>query len=156
MTRVKKSKGKVSAFFGWSSFTLCAIGLAGYMALTNDHLTSQFPLLQELRAELGMEKMVPGEGLALSNTQVQETSEGHFVVRGDVMNTSDEIRPLSNLRIKALGLEECDSPNAEGECVLKEWQLDLEQESLLPGEQLSFESSPYPLIKGTNKVGISF
>ena len=142
---------------GWGSFGIAAIALIGFILLNQSTFTTYFPQSKKIYSMLGVSSPILGEGLAITDTKITETSEGHFIVKGNVLNISDQVRELTPLHIKALGPDNaCKNPDEQRNCVMKLWQLTLDHQSLLPGEQVPFESSPYPLIKGAESVGVSF
>lgn len=155
--KATKQSSIMKPLLGWGSFGVTVIALLGFILLNQSHLTAYFPQSKKIYSLLGISYPTLGEGLAITDAKIIETSEGHFVVKGNLVNISDQVRELTPLQVKALGPDDtCKHPDENNNCVIKHWQLTLDHQSLLPGEQVPFESSPYPFIKGAESVGVSF
>ncbi|MBY0501111.1 MAG: zinc-ribbon domain-containing protein [Alphaproteobacteria bacterium] len=111
---------------------------------------------------VGLHVNLPGSGLSLSNTESKVHKEGDIemvTVTGDVVNISKRVRSIPPLKIKFMGENshpKC-SDNTQGkECVLDYWEHRLSESSLLPGEQIHFETAPRPKSEGTHHISIEF
>ena len=117
-----------------------------------------WPTTEKAYALLSLPINLPGAGLAVSNANSLVLQEGPMemvVVRGDVTNTSNRVRLLSPLKIKIIG-PGSSSDHQDAKPILDHWEHHFSETSLLPGEQIHFETAPRPKIGDTQYVAVEF
>jgi len=111
---------------------------------------------------VGLHVDMPGSSLALSNIQSRVHREDTLemvMVSGDVINTSNRVRSIPPLKISFIGEpshSKCRNNSKGKDCVLDYYEHRLSETSLLPGEQIHFETAPRPKTEGTHHISIEF
>lgn len=140
------------------SLLICFLALVAACIFCRSFVVTLWPASQHGYALLGLSARLAGEGLTISNTTSLVHREGDtdmIVVAGDLINTSDCVRPVPVLKIILKGKEGEGDQSQEGP-ILDHWEHHLAEHSLLPGEKLHFEAAPRPRIEGAHHVFIEF
>ena len=120
---------------GWIALAAIVVVILGGGIFAKQEITSYWPEAESLYMLLGLEADMPGAGLLLRNvTSARGEDDGiaTLVVRGEVVNISDEIQDVPGLRAILRDANEND---------IQQWSVAAQERRLLPGESTSFESS---------------
>jgi hypothetical protein len=152
---------KRSSWMKWILF-LGIISILIFGIFSRDLVVKFWPKTERFYNLLGLEAVHPGAGLSILNatsfTQ-QEGSLDMIQVAGDVVNTSDQVRPIPVLKIKLIGAsshKNCKGNISGNECILEAWDHRLSENSLLPGEQIHFETIKRPKVEGIHHISVEF
>ncbi|MBP6951337.1 MAG: zinc-ribbon domain-containing protein [Alphaproteobacteria bacterium] len=156
------SYDKKTSWLGWIFGFSLVLSLFCALIFGRDFVIKLWPEAEKLYTLVGLYSYPPGTGLSIVNTTFQSYQEGPhemFNVASDVVNTSNRIRSIPSLKIKVLGesiplnyLQD----KEKTAYILDQWEHRLSENSLLPGEQIHFETEPRPKIKGAQQVVIEF
>ena len=158
--------------WGWASFLVVLLSLIVVFIAGRDYISHQWPVTQSLYHRMGLKISKPGAGLVIKDIQplqLQEANHNYIVLKGDIINASQEARPIPNLRIYLRG--DCSAlsgfkrfvvkwrhhtPSGQNQCILKEWIHTFSETRLLPGEKLSFETQPHRIRAGAKSLELRF
>lgn len=155
------SSEKKSGWLSWVIFFAIVITSISALILGRDLVAKLWPQSERFYALIGLHINLPGAGLSIANASSLIHQDGPIdmiKIAGDVINTSDRIRPIPPLKIKLMGEAShprCLDKQIEG-CVLDYWEYRLSESFLLPGEQIHFETEPRPKVEGTQHVAVEF
>ncbi|HUX79763.1 MAG TPA: zinc-ribbon domain-containing protein [Alphaproteobacteria bacterium] len=155
------SSEKKSGWLGWVVFFALVLTFISALTLGRDFVAKLWPQTERFYSLIGLHINSPGAGLSIANASSLIHQDGPIdmiKIAGDVINTSDRVRPIPPLKIKLMGEAshpKCSDKPAEG-CVLDYWEYRLSESFLLPGEQLHFETEPRPKVDGTQHVAVEF
>jgi len=144
---------KQSRWIWWVLFFAFLLSLLSGLIFGRNKIVSYWPESERIYALLGLQASLPGTGLAISNATSLINQDGPtemIVVMGDILNSSPQVRPIPPLKIKLV------RDNKEAQVVLDYWEHRLSENSLLPGEQIHFETAPRPKIEGAEYVVVDF
>lgn len=125
-------------------------------------IVMHWPQTEKLYDLIGLHVNLPGSGLTISNASSimqQDGPLGMIQVKGDIINTSHIVRPIPALKIKFIGdvsHPKCLKNQPSQDCVLDYWEHRLSENSLLPGEQIHFETDPRPRVEGIKHIAVEF
>lgn len=125
-------------------------------------IVTHWPQTEMLYDLIGLHVNLPGSGLSISNASSithQDGSHGMIQVTGDITNTSQIVRPIPTLKIKFIGEAfhpKCLKNQPSQECVVDYWEHRLSENSLLPGEQIHFETDCRPQVEGIKHIVVEF
>ncbi len=140
-------------------FLICSIG---FLVLGRNMIVPFAPSLERYYEILGLPVTLLGSGLSISNATSQIRQDGNketITVAGHLVNTSDRVRYIPPLKIVVIGdksVKNCLDNQKDKGCILDQWDHRLSETSLLPGEQIHFETGPRPKLEGTNSISIEF
>lgn len=151
---------------GWGFYVLSLFMLLGGLYFTRTTIVSFWPATAGAYRLAGIPIHSPYEILKIEKlTSLVEGKEGQetIAVRGQVVNESQEVIPLSSLRLSAygpcskaslwskvkrsLGRENSIPKNL---CVLDSWRVTLGETRIFPGEKVHFETKPRLVPDATN------
>lgn len=156
------SSHKRSSWIGWLLTLLVISSAFAFLILGRDYVVEHLPSAEKAYKLVGLPLHSPGAGLMIAGAKSRIHLEGGdevVQVMGDLINTSDRVRPVPPLKIKAIGAAthpKCLTSTSGTECVLKSWEHRLSENFLLPGEQIRFETDPQPQIEGTKHISVEF
>jgi predicted Zn finger-like uncharacterized protein len=158
--------------WGWASFIVVLLALTILFITGREYISRQWPTIQPLYQRLGFKLPKPGAGLSIKNAfhlQQQKDGRRYIVVKGEIVNTQQEARAIPPLRIYLRG--DCSALTGlsyflsnwhhhtkadQHLCILKTWTHTFSETRLLPGEKLSFETSPLETTAGVESIEIRF
>jgi hypothetical protein len=149
-------------WFGSVVFLVVILSLMSILIFGRNIILTLWPHSERFYDLVGLHVNLPGSGLSLSNTASKVHKEGEIemvIVTGDVVNISKRVRSIPPLKIKFIGESshpQCSHNTRDKECVLDYWEHRLSESSLLPGEQIHFETAPRPKAGGTHHISIEF
>lgn len=126
------------------------ISLLSAVTFGRDYVVKFWPQTDRFYALFGLPISPQGTGLTIANATslLHHNGTNEMIqVAGDITNTSDRVRLIPLLKIKFIG---------ESSQVLDSWEHCLSEHSLLPGEQIRFETEPRPKIEGIHHVSVEF
>jgi predicted Zn finger-like uncharacterized protein len=129
------------------AFILCLI--SGLIFARNT-IVAFWPKSEQIYNLMGLQVSLPGAGLLISNLASHTIQDGPIemiIVTGDVLNTSDKVRPIPPLKIFI-------SKDNYKEPILDHWDHRLSENALLPGEHIHFETTARPKVKGGEYVTV--
>ncbi len=133
-----------------------------FLIMGRHQIVPSFPSLERYYDLLGLPVNLAGSDISISNTNTQFGYEGDqkvIHVSGDLQNTSNRVRHIPTLKITVLGNPThplCKGNLKDKGCILEEWYHRLSESSLLPGEQIHFETTARPVSEGITHVSIEF
>src|ERR1700722_10506504 len=140
------SSQKQSSWVGWIVFLAIVFSFLSFLSFGRNFIVKRLPQTEKLYALVGLPTNPIGAGLSINNAaSIVHSGDSVEMVRvvGDILNTSDHVRPIPPLKIKLLGETshpKCLKTKQTEECVLDYWEHRLPQRSLLPGESTHFET----------------
>ncbi|MBS0271395.1 MAG: hypothetical protein JSR85_01960 [Proteobacteria bacterium] len=152
---------KRTSWLGWVVVLTLIIFTFSFLSFGRDYIVKFWPKSERLYNLIGLHVTLPGEGLSISNAASLTHQEGlieMIQVSGDITNTSPQVRPIPLLKIKVLGSnshQKCKDLKSEA-CVLDYWEHRLSENSLLPGEQIHFETASRPKVEDTQQISVEF
>ncbi len=138
---------------GWiSTLVLFAIIISSMSIVVfgREHVVKFWPNTERYYELAGLSIKSAGSGLSITNARSlmhQANSQDMIQVAGQITNTSDHVRSIPPLKVKLLN---------KSSDVLDSWEHQLSEYSLLPGEQIRFETEPHPKVSGTDHVFVKF
>ena len=154
---------KRSSWLGWRMISFGVLfALSGFLWFGRDYVVDIWPQTGRFYELVGLRANLPGAGLSIANASSmtqQENAEEMIKVIGDVINVSDQVRPIPPLKIKLMGEPsnpKCLQSNQDEGCVLDHWEHSLSEKSLLPGEQIHFETNLRSKIDGIQNISVEF
>ncbi len=153
-----KSHKKTKNFLSLLLTLLILAGLAAGIFSMRHIIINQWPAAAKI---FGFVKNDPDQGLIFENVlplQTKEKNQLFLVLKGEIVNTAKDVRHLGPLTVlihgdcHTLGFFEKTMAQLLGKitsnrCVVDKWQHVLNQNRLLPGEKLGFETVPHLLIQ---------
>jgi predicted Zn finger-like uncharacterized protein len=146
------------------------IGLGFGVYWMRHTLVKTWPVVGNAFEKLGILKEDPATGLLFENIvplRTQEKTRSLLVLKGEIVNTTKEVRSLSNLTILIQG--DCSDVGffqrllskfvyrlAGDRCIIDKWRHTLTQNRLLPGERLGFETAPHPIRDSASEIIVEF
>ena len=133
-------------------------------------LAQRWPSAGRFLENMGVIREDPTAGLVFENVipfQNKERGQQFLILKGEILNTTKSVRQLSPLTVvihgscaelgfmKRMWAQFYDR-TAPDRCVVDKWQHHLTQSRLLPGEKLSFETSPHAIHHTASEVAIEF
>jgi len=158
---IKSSRSGSSRKFWFLFLGLFFISVS-FLILGRNAIVPIIPSIERYYDLLGLPVNIVGSGLMISNATSHIHQEGPLemiVFSGDLVNTSSRVRPIPPLKIMVVGegtKDKCLDVHKDKGCVLEAWDHRLSERSLLPGEQIHFETAPRPKIEGTSHISIEF
>ncbi len=155
------SSERKSGWLGWVILLAIVLSLVSALTLGRDFVVKFWPQAERFYELVGLHTNLPGAGLSIANAASLIHQEGPIdmiQITGNIINTSDRVRPIPPLKIRLMGqepLSKCLDKQAEG-CVLDYWEYRLSESFLLPGEQINFETEPRPQVGGTHHISVEF
>lgn len=159
---IRPSSRKKFSWLGSVIFLAIFISFISVLIFGRNVILTLWPHSERYYDLVGLPVNLPGSGLSLSNTGSNVYKEGEIemvIVTGDVVNISKRARSIPPLKIKLIGESfhpKCSDNNQKKECILDYWEHRLSESSLLPGEQIHFETAPRPKTGGTHHISIEF
>lgn len=138
---------------GWASiFVVLSLLIFFFSGVTfgREFVVKFWPQAARYYQLVGLPMGAQGDGLTITNASSlihQNEFQEMIQVAGDITNTSDHVRHIPPLKVKIMD---------GGSHVLDSWEHRLSEQSLLPGEQIRFETEPRPKIAGTHHVFVEF
>src|SRR3990167_7155340 len=151
-----------SSWMGWIVSFGILLSILSFLGFGRDYVVKVWPRTERFYELLGLRTNHPGAGLSIASASYliqQEGSNEMIKVVGDIINTSDQVRPIPPLKIKLLGgpVNPNCSQNQEGTgCVLDHWEHSLSEKSLLPGEKIHFETNLHSKVDGIQQISVEF
>lgn len=151
-----------SSWVGWLFGLVIVSSAFAFLILGRDYIAEHFPPAEKAYKLVGLSLHSPGAGLMIGGAKSRIHLEGGdemVQVMGDLINTSDRVRSVPPLKIKAIGAithPKCLTHTSETECVLKSWEHRLSENFLLPGEHIRFETDSQPQVEGTKYISVEF
>ena len=150
---------------------LLIIGLfVGGIYTYRHSIAHHWPISQYILTRLGINTVDPLQNVNFENIvplQINENNQSFLLLKGEIVNTSNEIRQLPPLKIILYG--DCTEvgfikkifgrimdKNIPGRCIVEKWRHTLTQSRLMPNERLNFETSPYIINYTPLEVAIEF
>lgn len=142
--------------WGWLLYVSVILGLLIFSFVGRAHLCVLFPKLYSYYQQLGIPVEPTGHGLKIKNLSTEVISqEGGkaLIIRGEIWNSLDEVRPLPPLQVTHLTAGACEASSRlfqsslkEGKpsCYSQRWTFALTQDRLMPGEKIWFQTPPQP------------
>lgn len=155
------SKKSFSLSGGMVSFVIL-LSLLSCVVFGRKIVATLWPQSEKFYDLVGLHIDIPGSSLALSNTKSRVHREDDLemvMVSGDVLNTSNRVRSIPPLKISFIGESthsKCLNKSKGKDCVLDYYEHRLSETSLLPGEQIHFETVPRPKIQGIHHISVEF
>lgn len=157
------SSEKHTSWLGWILFSSFFVVCLSVLIFGRNFIIVHWPESEKYYELIGLHVTPPGAGLSITNAASQLHLDGPVEmirVTGHVVNTSDTVHPIPPLKIKLMGdhsdpkcLEKSKEKNG---CVLDQWEHRLSEQSLLPGENLQFETDPRPKVEGSRHIRVEF
>jgi len=160
--KMNASSEKQSSWLSWILFLAILLSLICFLIFGQNFIIKVWPQGERFYNIIGLQASLPGAGLSIINTssQVQQDGSVEMVwLTGDVVNTTDLVRPLSPLKIQSIGEAshpKCLETQQGKECVLDYWEHSFSGNSMLPGEKIHFETEPRPKAEGTQHISVAF
>lgn len=86
--------------------------------------------------------------ITTTTSAIEPTNDKDTIqVEGKVLNASDRVRSIPALKIKVMD---------DTSHVLDLWEHRLSEQSLLPGEQIYFQTEPHKKIQGAHRIAVEF
>lgn len=162
------------AYKSWSliiGLLLTAMVVGTYMG--RNHIINIWPSALPLFQFLGVTTHSGAQGLLIRGVHplqsVEENGQKKVILVGEIVNTSPQAASLLPLQIKGYGACQSASFFARTQakvlgfftkkdtgCVIVSWTHSLTESRLLPEEHLSFQTKPYPLPPGVERVSLEF
>jgi predicted Zn finger-like uncharacterized protein len=155
------SSERRSGWLGWIILLAIILSLMSALTFGRNLVVKYWPQTERFYELIGLSVNPPGTGLSIANATSlihQGDPKDTIQITGDVINTSDRVRPIPPLKISLMGKAshpKCLGKQAEG-CVLDYWENNLSESFLLPGEQIHFETEPRPKVEGTHHILVEF
>lgn len=152
---------KKASWLGWIVILTIIILTFSFLNFGRDFVVKLWPRSERLYNLIGWHINLPGDGLSISNATSLTHQEGRIEmiqVSGDITNTSPQVRPIPLLKVKVLGSAshpKCKDQQSEA-CILDYWEHQLSENSLLPGEQIHFETASRPKVEETQQISVEF
>lgn len=158
----RTSSEKQSSWLWWIVCLAIILSFMSFLSFGRNFVVKMWPQSERIYEYIGLHISLPGAGLSIDNASSQVQQDGSIeMIRltGDVINMSEQVRPIPSLKIKAMG--EATHPkclkNQQGEgCILDYWEHRFSENSLLPGKQIRFETEPRPKVEGTQHISVEF
>lgn len=153
---------KPLSWLGWIIGFAILFSLLSFLSFGRDSIVKIWPQTERFYDLIGLHTTLPGAGLSIANATSlihQDDTIEMIQVAGDIINISDQVRSIPALKIKLMGEKThpaCLKDKQPTGCVLDYWEHRLSESSLLPGEQIHFETDPRPKVNGTQRIVVEF
>lgn len=130
-----KTPPRRGVIIGWAVFVLLLAGVGGGAYAGREQVVRFWPPAARLYALAGLPVDPPGTGLQLQNVRSEQRTENGgalLLVEGQILNTSDVVRPVPKVRAVSLGFDH--KP-------VQSWVIETTSGQLLPGEIATFRST---------------
>lgn len=160
--QMKVSSERQPSWIGWVIFLSIFISCISVIIFGRNFIVAHWARSEKYYELMGLQVALPGAGLAITNASSQIYKDGPIEmirVMGNVVNESDNVRPIPPLKIKLMrdGEQPKSPEKTEGEgFVLDQWEHRLSEQSLLPGEKIHFETDPRPKVEGAQHIRVEF
>lgn len=146
----RASSKRKSGWIGVVITLAMILSLLSAFAFGRDFVVKLWPRTDRFYDLIGLRMSPQGAGLMIANatslTHPNDT-QNMIQIAGNIINTSDRVRSIPPLKIKLIG---------QSSEILESWEHRLSERSLLPGEQIRFETDLHPKIDGTQQVSVEF
>jgi len=156
------SSERSSSWMGWIVSFGIVLSAVSFLGFGRDYIVRIWPRTERFYELAGLRMNHPGVGLSITNTSslIQQDSSGEMMkVIGNVINTSDQVRQIPPLKIKLMGDKlnpKCLESKESERCILDHWEHSLSEKSLLPGEQIHFETNLRSKVDGIQQISVEF
>ncbi len=156
----------------WMTYPLFCVLLFAGLIVAREPISQLLPITTTFYKKIGFNVYPPSKVLAIKTNQpiyFNSNGETLILVNGKILNNSQEVQTLPSLTISVQGncahsswlqnlLSKLPfrSNSTTNQCTLKEWKHYFVENRLLPGEQLAFETAPYPLLLGAKSIVVKF
>lgn len=152
---LSSSSTSISSKRGWIFYGIVVLMVGGFLWGGRDLLCQFFPRLYGVYKAIGLSVNRKGEGLKIENLTTEEVEkEGKKmrVIKGEIWNSTQEMRSLPPLHVTYLNVKSCQASHRllqaplsqEEACYAQRWSLSLSRDHLLPGERIWFQTPPQP------------
>ena len=165
--------------FPWTFLIGMLVTLILGLYIGRTSIVARWPQTEKIFTAFKIQVHHPYEGLSLDHIvplQINHMNLLSYVLKGDIHNESNLVKPIPTFKIIAQGDCHFASPAAKARrfvrrvkakllgqanentqlCVLESWSYRLKETRILSGERISFETPPRPEVAGAQNISIEF
>ncbi|MBL0942391.1 MAG: zinc-ribbon domain-containing protein [Alphaproteobacteria bacterium] len=168
---LRPSSKTFSLPFGILCFVAAILLSLGSLYIARYSIVHMWPPAKQAYQMVGLSVTPPGAGLKIENTSsmyMEENGKTYLIVKGEVVNTSQQVITIPPLIINLRGSCEqlgwfsrvwswlMGEKTVENNCILQKWRHIFSENRLFSGERVAFETEPYVTVPGATNIVIHF